>query len=79
MRETHPSFRTLSGWTSSRPAEYPDAMNRKNSNMRQTVENIVRAVATAGPVGWIALVACAAMALAAYAISAILTIFHALR
>jgi hypothetical protein len=77
--ETHPNFRTLSGWTLDRPAQYSDAMNRKNSNMRQTVENIVRAVATAGPVGWIALVACAAMALAAYAISAILTIVHTLR
>jgi hypothetical protein len=77
--ETHPSFRTLPGWTLDRPAQYSDAMNRKNSNMHQTVENIVRAVATAGPVGWIALVACAAMALAAYAISAILTIVHTLR
>jgi hypothetical protein len=56
----------------------PLAADRK-LNMRQTVENIVRAVATAGPVGWIALVACAAMALAAYAISAILTIVHTLR
>lgn len=77
--KTHPSFRTISGWTLAQPAEYPDAMNRKNSNMRQSVVSIVRAVAAAGPVGWIALVACAAMALAAYAISAILTIVHTLR
>jgi hypothetical protein len=46
--------------------------------MRQTIENIVRAVATAGPVGWRALVACAALALAAYAISAILAVVQTL-
>jgi hypothetical protein len=39
----------------------------------------VLAVAAAGPVGWMALVACAALALAGYAISAILTIVHTLR
>lgn len=44
--------------------------------MRQTIEGVVRAVAAAGPVGWMALVTCAALALAAYAISAILTIVH---
>jgi len=35
------------------------------------------AVAAAGPVGWMAMVTCAALALAAYAISAILTVLHA--
>jgi hypothetical protein len=59
--------------------KYPDAMTQKNPDMRQTIENIFRAVATAGPVGWMALVACAALALAAYAISAILTIVHTLK
>jgi hypothetical protein len=36
-------------------------------------------VVAAGPVGWMALVVCAALALAAYAISAILIIVHTLK
>jgi len=54
-------------------------MKRKKSDARQLIDGVVRAVATAGPVGWIALVACAALALAGYAISAMLTVVHTLR
>lgn len=54
-------------------------MARMNLDTRRTIANILRAVTTAGPVGWMALVACAALALAAYAISAILTIVHTLK
>lgn len=57
---------------------YPGLMKRKKFDPRGTVDHLVRAVASAGPVGWIALVACGAMALAAYAISAIITIVHTL-
>jgi hypothetical protein len=39
----------------------------------------VRAAATAGPIGWMALVACAALTLAGYAIWAILTVVQMLR
>jgi hypothetical protein len=53
-------------------------MKRKKPDMRRTIASVVRAVAAAGPVGWMALVACAALALAGYAISAILTVVHAL-
>jgi hypothetical protein len=54
-------------------------MNRKNSPMFRAIEHVVRAVVAAGPVGWMALVVCAALALAAYAISAILIIVHTLK
>jgi hypothetical protein len=54
-------------------------MKRKRSGTGQMIENVVRTVAGSGPVGWMALVACAALALAGYAISAILTVVHALR
>jgi hypothetical protein len=51
-------------------------MKRKKSSTAQMIENVVRTVADAGPVGWMALVACAALALAGYAISAVLTVVH---
>jgi hypothetical protein len=54
-------------------------MAQRKLNMRHTIETLLRAVAAAGPVGWMALVTCAALALAAYAISAILTVVHALK
>jgi hypothetical protein len=44
--------------------------------MHHAIETLLRTVAAAGPIGWIAVVTCAALALAAYAISAILTIAH---
>ena len=77
--ETRPSFRTLSSCTLSRARPYSEVMKRKKSDARQLIDGVVRAVATAGPVGWIALVACAALALAGYAISAMLTVVHTLR
>lgn len=76
--ETQASFRTISGWTLRRVRPYPVGMKRKKPDMRRTIASVVRAVAAAGPVGWMALVACAALALAGYAISAILTVVHAL-
>jgi hypothetical protein len=54
-------------------------MTRKKPDTRQIVRDVVRAVTAAGPVGWIALVACAALALAAYTISSILTVIHILK
>ena len=77
--ETRLTSRTLCGWTFGQVSKYRDAMARKNLDTRRTIANILRAVTTAGPVGWMALVACAALALAAYAISAILTIVHTLK
>jgi hypothetical protein len=68
-----------SGWTLRRACPYSGVMKRKKSATGQTIENVVRTVAGSGPVGWMALVACAALALAGYAISAILTVVHALR
>ena len=76
--ETQLSFRTVSSWTLRRVRRYPVGMKRKKPDMRRTIENVVRVVAAAGPVGWMALVACAALALAGYAISAILTVVHTL-
>jgi hypothetical protein len=49
-------------------------MKHNKPDMRETVRDVVRAVGAAGPVGWMALVTCAALALAGYAIWAILTI-----
>lgn len=54
-------------------------MKRKNPEMRRMIERVVRTAAAAGPVGWMALVSCGALALAAYAISAILAVVHALK
>jgi hypothetical protein len=51
-------------------------MKREKSGAGQMIENVVRTVAGSGPVGWMALVACAALALAGYAIWAVLTIVH---
>lgn len=51
-------------------------MAHRKFDMRQTIGTLLRTVAAAGPIGWMALVTCAALALAAYAISAILTIVH---
>jgi hypothetical protein len=73
------TFRTACGWTPSQGSHYRDAMAQRKLNMRHTIETLLRAVAAAGPVGWMALVTCAALALAAYAISAILTVVHALK
>jgi hypothetical protein len=67
------SFRTLSGWTLDPACPYSGSMK---SNTRQMLESVVRAVAAAGPVAWMALVACTALALGAYAISAILTVVY---
>ena len=77
--ETRVGFRTLFGWTQGRPCPYSDVMKRNKSDARQMIHHVVRAAAAAGPVGWIALVACAALALAGYAISTILTVVQMLR
>jgi hypothetical protein len=47
--------------------------------MTKTIAKIVRVVAMAGPMGWMALVSCSALALAAYAIASIVAIVHALK
>jgi hypothetical protein len=77
--ETQSSFRTVSSWTHRRVRPYPVGMKRKKPEMSRMIERVVPTAAAAGPVGWMALVTCAALALAAYAISAMLTVVHALK
>jgi hypothetical protein len=54
-------------------------MAQRKFDMCHTIQTLLRTVAAAGPIGWMALVTCAAIALAAYAISAIVTIVHTLK
>ena len=76
--ETRSSFRTLPRWTLDQACPYSAVMKHNKPDMRETVRDVVRAVGAAGPVGWMALVTCAALALAGYAIWAILTIVDTL-
>lgn len=72
--ETRRSFRTVFRWTLPAASPYLRGMKRKNPEAGRLAESVVRTVAAAGPVGWMALVACASLALAANAIYAILTV-----
>ncbi len=47
--------------------------------MRQLTLKILASVSAAGPLGWVALIACAALALAGYAISALVTVVTLLK
>ena len=77
--ETRENFRTPFHWTPGRTLKYPAPMNRRRLDMTKTIAKIVRVVAVAGPMGWIALVSCSALALAAYAIASIVAIVHAFK
>ena len=77
--ETRAGLRTVPGWTVDPAPHYSVVMKLGKSGMRTIARDVARAVGTAGPVGWMALVTCAALALAGYAVFAILTIIHTLR